>query len=759
MYLARMVLRFNFNITGCRSEKQKTGLTVKRQHKKASIKHSIPGRIRIKVPALRRDSILCSSIERGLERVEGVQKTRTNNKCASLIIQYNINTTSPEIVTETVLELIGIHTKEVCPIKDKDECGCPQVKSAFRYFSFVSAVGGAVLVSESLLGITVAQTLFSPLGVVTVLAAIPLMKEAVAKLREKKFGLEGILAGGIVAAVVAGEAMTAFEIMWINAGADLLTAWITERSRRAISGILDNTTHHSFVLKDGVEIEVEISNIQKGDVVVLHTGEKICVDGTIVDGQGLINEAPITGRADFIHKQADDQVFAGTFVREGVIYVKAEEVGDKTYLARILHKVEDSLENKTEIETTADKLSVRLVKIGFACTVGTLLLTADPWRAFTVLLVMACPCATVLSASTPISAAINTAARHNILIKGGRYLEEVGKCDIACFDKTGTLTGNEPSLEHIHTIEGVGERDVLTYAFSVETHNHHPLAQAIKAEADKKDISPLPHTVCEYFLGKGMRAELPDANGNAIEILVGNKKLTEQFDVRIGGLSRQVSALKRKGLTVLYVVKDKAPIGLMAFANTIRVESAAVLTSLEHGGVKRTVLVTGDEPATAKELARTLNINEIHASAMPEEKAQLVRTLQHGGGKIMMVGDGINDALALAQADVGVAMGTGGAEVAVEAADIALVNDDLSGLTYVQRLSQDTVNIAYQNFWLATGSNIVGVIMGATGYLSPVMAGFLHILHTMGVIANSSRLLAHSPQPLELTTGKSDELS
>ncbi|NDV26093.1 cation-translocating P-type ATPase [Desulfovibrio sp. JC010] len=731
---------------------------MKKEKTYASIKHSIPGRIRFNVPDLRKNKILCSTVERNLQKISGITRTRSNNKCATLVIRYNQKYITPERVFESLREIVAVHTTDICPIKDTNECGCPQVKTALGYFSFVSAVGGAVLVSESLLGITVAQTMFSPLGFLTVLAAVPLVKEAVSKLREKKFGLEGILAGGIVAAVIAGEAMTAFEILWINAGAELLTAWITERSRRAISGILDNTTHHTFVLKDGVEVEMEINDLQKGDVVVLHTGEKICVDGTIVDGQGLINEAPITGRADFIHKQPEDQVFAGTFVREGVIYVKAEEVGDKTYLARILHKVEDSLENKTDIETTADKLSVRLVKIGFACTVGTLVLTLDPWRAFTVLLVMACPCATVLSASTPISAAISTAAKNNILIKGGRYLEEVGRCDVACFDKTGTLTGSEPSLEHIHVTEGVTETELLTYAFSVETHNHHPLAQAIKHEAELRTLAPLPHTVCEYFLGKGMRAELPENDNHSTEILVGNKKLTEQFDVRIGSVSRQVSNLKRKGLTVLYVVKDKEPIGLLAFANTIREESAITLSSLEAGGVDRTVLVTGDEPATAGTLAKTLNIPEIHASAMPEEKATLVRNLQNEGGKVMMVGDGINDALALAQADVGVAMGTGGAEVAVEAADIALVDDDLKGLMYVQQLSQDTTRIAYQNFWLATGSNIAGVIMGATGYLSPVMAGFLHILHTMGVIANSSRLLLHSPESIQTNQGKIYEL-
>ncbi|SDL05821.1 cation-transporting P-type ATPase C [Maridesulfovibrio ferrireducens] len=732
---------------------------MKTRHNKTKVQHSIPGRIRLKISILKNNHLLSSSLEKNLENLAGVNHTRINKKCSCLIINYNDHVLSPELLTRTIHDLLGINHKNNCSVNSKEKAYCPEVRSALRSFSFISAVGGAVLISESLLGLTIAQTLLSPLGFITIFAAAPLVKEAFKKIKDRKFGLEGILAGGIIAAVVAGEAMTAFEILWINAGAELLTAWITERSRRAISGILDKTSHHTFVLKDEVEVEVEINQLQKGDVVVLHTGEKICIDGLIVDGQGLINEAPITGRADFIHKKAEDKVFAGTFVREGVIYVKAEEVGDSTYLARILHKVEDSLENKTDIELVADKLSVRLVKIGLGATIGTLLLTASPWRAFTVLLVMACPCATVLSASTPISAAINTAARHNILIKGGRYLEEVGHCEIACFDKTGTLTGNEPSLEHIYAVKGTSEDEILNYALSVETHNHHPLAQAIKSAAQKRNISPLTHTVCEYFLGKGMRAELPSAVGASTEILVGNKKLTEQFDVRIGKLSSHVSTLKRKGLTVIYVVKDREPVGIMAFANTIRPEAAAALKSLRANGIEKTVLVTGDEPATAEHLAKVLHIPEIHASAMPEEKATLVRTLQDKNKKVLMVGDGINDALALAQADVGIAMGTGGAEVAVEAADITLVNDDLNGLTFVHQLSRDTVKIAYQNFWLATGSNIVGVIMGASGVLTPVMAGFLHIAHTMGVIANSSRLLTHSPKPLMIEAGKTNELS
>ncbi|WP_034633504.1 heavy metal translocating P-type ATPase [Maridesulfovibrio bastinii] len=714
---------------------------------KVSVRHSIKGRTRLKIKGLKKSSPEWTEIENSFADFVGILNIRINKKGSSVILRYD-PTLTDETKLKSTIELL-IPTEEAgssCP----STCGCSidtgnPVKPALFRFAAISAVMGGVFIRTTLLGLTVAETLISPLGIIAVISAVPLIKSSLKSIRNKKFNLEVFLGASIIAAVAAGEALTAFEVLWINSGAELLKAWITERSRKSIASILDATSHHTFILVDGVEVEAEVSSLKKGSVVVLHTGEKVCVDGEIISGEALLDESPISGRMDFIPRGTGESVLAGTFVRQGVIHVRADKVGDETYLARILSLVEDSLANKAPIEQVADKLAATLVKVGFGATAATFLITGSYWRAFTVMLVMACPCATILAASTAVSAALSAAAKKNILIKGGRYLEEAGKIDTVCLDKTGTLTTNEPVLDSIISISEFSEAELLQLAYSVETHNHHPLAQAVKKHAEDKNISPIPHSVCEYYLGMGMRAEL-----EGDEVLIGNKKLMEEYNVALGKTSAKAAPLKKRGLTVLYMAKGRTIVGLLAFDNLIRSESKAVINRLRQNGIRGTVLITGDEKNTASELSRKLGIAECYPSLMPQEKAEIVSNIQAERKTVMMVGDGINDALALAQSDIGVAMGAGGSEVAIEAADIALVNDDLEGLVYVHSLSRETLKVVNQNFWIATGSNLIGVILGAVGALSPVMAGMIHIAHSAGVLANSSRLLNYSPEPLKI---------
>lgn len=726
------------------------------------VRHSIPGRVRYRINQLHRDDALAHYFVDQLSQLDCVDLVRPNVKCASLVVRFEPGEANLDTIADRLHALLGDLDKPgltdqamanapdcASPLCECTACkatrkGCNPVKGALRQFVAISAVMGAVFVRTTLLGLTVAETALSPLGLVAIGFSLPLFKRAYDQFKDKRFTLEAFLGASCVAAVAAGEALTAFEVLWINSGAELVKAWITERSRKSISQILEVASHHTFVLVDGVEVEKEVADLVPGDVVVLHTSEKVCVDGVIVDGEALMDESPISGRSDFIPKTVDDEVLAGTFVRQGVIYVKAREVGDRTYLARVLRMVEDSLENRAPIEGVADRLAANLIKVGFTVTAGTYLLTGSLWRAFTVMLVMACPCATVLAASTAISAALSAAARRNILIKGGRYLEEVGATDTVCFDKTGTLTSNEPVLARIVPLNGIDEQRLLQKAVSVEMHNHHPLAQAIKTEADDRGVEPEAHTVCEYILGMGMRAEI-----DGREILVGNAKLMERHGVGIDQAKRKATPLRRQGRTVLYVAESATVLGLLAFDNLTRPESREVVRRLRRGGADDIVLITGDEPNTAKDLAKRLGIASVHASVMPEDKANIVEELQRNNASVMMVGDGVNDALALAHADVGVAMGAGGNEVAIEAADIALVNNDLGGLVYVQSLSQATLKVVNQNFWIATGSNLIGVVLGAMGYLTPIMAGMIHIIHSLGVLANSGRLLRYAPPAIE----------
>jgi len=710
------------------------------------IKHSIPERIRFKVNAIRFNEAASLRLAEQTKAVNGVTWAGTNSKSASLIVRYDQQILTKADLIESVRTFIP-QPETTRPAKNINllsrEVRGTSLKSSLFHFIGLSVLTVILFIREVVLKRPLAQNFFSPLGLITAVSALPLLKKGLENLKEGRFTLESFLGGCIITAVIAGEAAAALEILWITSGGTLLQVWITERSRRAIRDILQVTEKNTYILIEGVEIEVPVEEVNPGDIVVLHTGEKISVDGKITDGEAIVDESPISGRSEPAARYPGDKVFAGTFVRQGVIYVEAEKVGDKTYLARILRMVEESLENKAPIEGVGEQLAQNLIKAGFGVTLATLLITRSFWRAFTVMLVMACPCATILSASTAISAALSAAARRHILIKGGRYLEEAGQADVVCFDKTGTLTTNEPEIREFINLTDMPEEDLLQLAYSAEMHNSHPVALAIKAEAQKREVEPITHDVCEYLLGKGVKSKI-----HGEEILVGSGKLMKQFFINTDAVRQSLEDFQNQGLTTIFIVKERQILGVMGFANQDRPDIEAVVRYLTHDGIKEIAMVTGDEKYSARDLADKLKLSKCFYSVMPQEKAEIIAELKKNGHKVLMVGDGINDALALAEADIGMAMGAGGSEVAIEAADIALVKDDLKGAVYVRSLSHATIDVVHQNFWIATGSNIVGVVLGGLGILSPVMAGLIHITHTLGILLNSSRLLFYESPPL-----------
>ena len=721
---------------------------MRRGYKPIIVRHAISGRVRYRLPRLRRQRGMAVPLSDMLDTMEGVQWTRVNPKCDAVIVRFDPQTLTQQTLTRT---LEGFWHAHVLPVVSKnghvpackEDSRRSELASAKRRFIGLSILGAGVFVRTVLMGLPVAQTLLSPFGAIIALAALPLVRSGLSDIRERRLSLESFLGGSIIAAVAASEAMAAFEILWITSAGNLLKAWITERSRRAIRDILDITEKETYILVDGVEVSVAVEQVQVGDTVVLHTGEKIAVDGRVIKGGALVDEASISGMSEPVAKANGDTVYAGTFVRQGVVYVCAEAVGDRTYLARILTMVEDSLETRAPIESVADRLAQNLIKTGFVVTLGTLVITGSVWRAFAVMLVMACPCATILSASTAISAAISAAARRHILIKGGRYLEEVDKVDTICFDKTGTLTTNQPEIRQLISIDGLSEDELIELAYSTEIHNSHPVALAIRDEARRRGLAAIQHDVCEYILGKGVRSVI-----GGDEVLVGSHKLLAQFDVAHPSVDEFLEQNKQQGLTQVFVARNGTVVGVIGFANRERPDLQPLIAHLKDHGIRRTAMITGDSKYTALEMACRLNFDECRYSVLPEEKSDIVAALRTEGHRVLMVGDGINDALALAEADIGVAMGAGGSEVAIEAADIALVKDDLAGVVYVRDLSRETMRVVHQNFWIATGSNIAGVVLGAVGLLSPVMAGLVHITHTLGILANSSRLLFFDPPRL-----------
>ena len=707
--------------------------------------HAFDGRLRFRIPCLRQRADLAQWLQERLLLVDGVLWVKPNHGCASLAVGYSEAKTSRAELAARLAGLLPPLRREpgappVLPQGSAIEKPRNNVWWAGMRFAGLSAVMAGVFVRKSILKLAVGQSLLSPLGLIAAACTLPLLRKAAADVRERRFGLDGFLAASIITATAMGEALTALEILWIDSGAEFLTAWIGQRSRRAISDILQVSSKNTFISIDGREVEVPVEQVQPGDLVVLHTGEKVSVDGEVESGRALIDESPINGCSELALRKNGDRVLAGTLVREGVIFVRAKKVGDATYLSRVIHMVEDALENQAPIQGVADQLATRLLKLGGLLTLGTLVVTGSFWRAFTVLLVMACPCATVLSASAPISAAIHAAARRKILIKGGRYLEEVGQADIVCFDKTGTLTNSQPALKRLVNLSYLSDEELFQLAYTAEMHNFHPLAQAIKQEAADRGLEPSSHAVCQYQLGEGVTAQL---NGKTVH--VGNRKFMDRHGVDLAKSWGIAKELEGQGLTVAFLALEDNLLGILGFANRVRPEAKPIIDHLVEDGVGRVVMITGEEAVTASAVARKLGIEECHYSVMPQAKASILADLRAPGHKVLMVGDGINDALALAEADVGIAMGAGGSEVAIEAADIALVNDDLAGVAYVRSLSKQTLKVVQQNFWIATGSNLVGMALGAMGLLSPVAAGLLHIFHTAGILANSARVLNHSP--------------
>lgn len=714
-----------------------------------TIRHAIPGRLRLNSQGLRSQIEQCAGLERFLKAQEGCVSVQVKPVTGSIIIVSNPATGQAKIIESVKSWLEKPISEQLMPSPEVSSCllECASCKREHSHPSFLGQIAGLLLLSiyvgyafvrRVFFKSPVSEAALSLTSVVAVAGAWPLLRQAWQDLKEGRHkSLFPFLAATCFLAIFLGEAMTALEVIWIMRLGMLLEDYVSRRSRTAIRNILKLAEKNTYLLVDGVEVETPVAALKSRDVVVCHTGEKIPVDGIVIEGEALVNESPITGKAEHEQRMAGHKVFAGTIISQGVLLIRAEKVGDDTYLCRILHLVEKSLDTKAPVETKADELATRLMRLGAIAVAGTFLITLDPVRAFTVLLVLACPCATVLAASTAVAAAIATAARNHILIKGGLYLEQIGSADCFCFDKTGTLTSEVPRVvEILPKNKKQSSENILALAASAEAHNQHPVAKALIEAAMERGVEFASHDRCEFVLGRGVRAEL---KGELL--LIGNAIFMKEEGIGAERFKQQAEQHVARGNTVIYVAKSKELLGMIAIANTIRPQAGDVLKWLRKDGVKELHLVTGDTEPVARSMAEAFDFSDYKAALLPEGKAQYINALEKKGRKTVMVGDGVNDALALAEASIGVAMGAGGAEVAIESADIALVDSDLERIVMLRKLSKQTMSIIEQNHQIAMLTNVGGVVLGASGLLSPIMAGALHVFHTLGIFMNSGRLL------------------
>jgi cation-transporting P-type ATPase C len=710
--------------------------------------HSIPGRLRIKSIELRGSHAIARHLENRLLKMNGILSVQARVSTGSIILVYDVEILDPDQFPDFALrdlEKIFREDRKKIRLEDKTE---RQSLIEFRsdwslgYLLintlFVGGFLGYALIRRYVLKSPLSENVWGLTGLVTGLGGLPLLGGTVHEIGQKKRpGLLSFLAIGCVSAILAGELFTALEIVWLLSFGMFLEEYVKKQAYRAIRDIMPGTPRKTTVLISGAEKEIDISELKVKSLVVVRTGEWIPADGTIFKGKASIDEAHITGRAFPELRQKNDFVYAGTRVQEGAVYIRTRNVGQDTYLAQMTHLVEASLAEQTESQRKADVLADRLIKFGWASTLVTLIFTGNPARAVAVMLVMSCPCATVLAASTAVSAGIANAARRKIIIKGGDYLEQLKDIETVCFDKTGTITRDTPQVvEIVPRNSRVKSKTLLAMAASIEAESNHPIAKALTKYARERNVKITKPKASEIFLGRGVRAII-----NSDKVWIGNPKFLKSEGIDSGFSKNQVNRHMAAGRTAIYIAKNHAVEGIIVVANAVRSEVAQVLDWLRSNGIRNLYLISGDSESSVKLIAQEQHFDDFKFELLPEAKAQFIEQLKNEGRLVMMVGDGINDALALSRATIGVAMGAGGSEVALETADIALADSDLRRLMTLRRLSQQTHRIVEMNFWLATASNIVGVILGFAGRFSPVMAGIFHVGHTVGIMANSSRLL------------------
>ena len=465
------------------------------------------------------------------------------------------------------------------------------------------------------------------------------------------------------------------------------------------------------------------------------------VDGIVVSGEAVVDQAAITGEPIPVVAVPGSMVFAGTLVTDGSVQVRATRVGSDTVVGRIIDRVEQAAADRAPVQTVAAEFSRRFVPASFAMAALVYLVTRDARRAMTMLLI-ACPCAAGLSTPTAISGAIGNGARRGVLIKGGAHLETAGRVDAVVLDKTGTLTVGRPLVTDVVALTDRFDSDqVLALAASGEIHARHPLAQAVIRHTEERHIEIPLHEMCEVVLGMGMRADL---EGN--RILVGSPALMIRDGVIVSRSAEGwIRRLRGQAKTVLCVAHNGRLIGVVAVTDAVRAESPLVVEHLRALGIRRLVMTTGDAEQSAAAVAEALGIEEYAAGALPEDKLNLVRALQGEGLRVAMIGDGTNDAPALAAADISMAMGSHASDVAIESADITLAGSGLDGAATVIALSRRTMGVIRQNYGLAIGVNVLGLLAGAGGRLSPVLAAVLHNASSIAVVVNSSRLVRFEP--------------
>lgn len=534
---------------------------------------------------------------------------------------------------------------------------------------------------------------------------------------------------GVIAALAVGQWVTAALVVVFMRIGNYVENFTTESARRAVKELTALAPQTARVERDGLEVEISVSEVKPGETIIVRPGEKIAVDGEVVSGQATIDQSAITGESMPVEAANGTHVYAATIAKLGSLRVRADRIGLDTTFGRVVKMVEAAEAHRADVQQLADKFSAWYLPIVAALGALTFLISRNPLSTAAVLLV-ACSCSFALATPVAMLASVGASAKRGLLIKGGKYLELLARADVLLLDKTGTLTLGRPQVTDVVSLNGFSRSEILSLAASVERYSEHPLAEAVRTLARDENISLMEPKDFEAVPGQGVRAMLGEHR-----VAIGNRRMIPS------GESLPIAAdLEAQGKTLLFMEIENKLVGMLAAADTLRPEVPAALREMHALGIRHIELLTGDNERTASALAEKLGVL-CRANLLPENKIDVVKEYQAKGHVVVMIGDGVNDAPALAQADVGIAMGAAGTDIAIEAAHIALMREDWNLVPDVWKIAQRTMRIVKMNLVFTTVYNVVGLSLAAMGILPPVLAAAAQSLPDIGIMGNSARLL------------------
>ncbi|HEY3379605.1 MAG TPA: heavy metal translocating P-type ATPase [Armatimonadota bacterium] len=684
-----------------------------------------------------------AKLEHRLQVMPGVEDVALNFVSAKLTIRHQLPMTA-------ILQQIRVAGYDATPEAERG----PARRQTFlqtHYRLLTTLLSGLLVVLAWGLSLAyLSRDITLPLYIAAILVGgLWTIRRGLLSLKSGVFDMNALMTIAVIGASAIGEWNEAATVAFLYSVSNLLESYTMEKTRQSIRGLMELAPQEALVRRDGVERMLPVAQVQVHDLVIVKPGEKIAVDGIVVAGKSCINQAAITGESLPVEKAPGEPVYAGTLNTMGAFEVRATACADDTALAKIIHLVEEAQARRAPSQAFVDRFARYYTPI----VLVTALLVAVlpplvahqawfPWiyRALA-LIVVACPCALVISTPVAIVSAIGNAARHGVLIKGGAYLEQAGRLTVMAFDKTGTLTTGHPEVTDLLPAQGVDPLELLAVAAAVEERSSHPLAQAVLQYAAKAGVA-IP--VSENHISWPARGAQASLRGEAAYI--GNRRFFAELELGIGAVEAMMHAAEARGHTAVLVAQGRRVLGVVAAADVPRAHARAVMQDLHAAGIRHIVLLTGDHRVTGEQIAATLGIDDVRADLLPEEKAGAVTALREQYGAVGMVGDGINDAPALATASVGIAMGVAGTDTALEIADITLMADDLTKLPYTMRLSRRALQVIKQNIIIALAIKGVALALIVPGWLTLWMAVLADMGASIVVTLNGLRLMHGAPE-------------